>query len=94
MAEISEKLKAGLASMPDIIEGVKIAKPKNDLRSIAVLSLPSKPELAARELYAQLRSVSERKPDAMCFIQSSVHSGEMWESILDRLYKAASLILD
>jgi len=94
MAEISQKLKERLASMPDEIEGVKIIKPKSDLTKILILNLSSKPEQAARELYAQLRSVSERKPDAMCFIQSSAHTGEMWESILDRLYKAASLILD
>lgn len=94
MAEISQKLKERLSSMPDEVEGVKIIKPKSDLNKILILNLSSKPEQAARELYSQLRSVAERKPDAMCFIQSSVHTGEMWESILDRLYKAASLILD
>jgi L-threonylcarbamoyladenylate synthase len=94
MAEISQKLKERLASMPDEVEGVKIIKPKSDLTKLLILNLSSKPEQAARELYAQLRSVSDRKPDAMCFIQSSAHTGEMWESILDRLYKAASLILD
>lgn len=94
MAEISRQLQERLASMPDEVEGVKIIKPKSDLKKILILNLSKQPEQAARELYSQLRSVSERGPDAMCFIQSSVQSGEMWESILDRLYKAASLILD
>jgi L-threonylcarbamoyladenylate synthase len=94
MAEISERLKNQLSSMPDEIDGVKIIKPKGDLKKIAILSLPSRPEQAARELYAQLRSVSSHSPDAMCFVQTPAQTGEMWESILDRLYKAASLILD
>jgi L-threonylcarbamoyladenylate synthase len=94
MAEISHQLKERLSSMPDQVEGVKIIKPKGDLKKIAILNLSPKPQQAARELYSQLRSVGEHSPDAMCFIQTKAHSGEMWESILDRLYKAASLILD
>lgn len=92
-AEISRSLTEKLQDMPDEVEGVKIIKPKGEVKTILMLNLPNQPEQAARELYSQLRSVSQKRPDAICFIQSSVHTGEMWESIFDRLYKAASLIL-
>jgi L-threonylcarbamoyladenylate synthase len=94
LSELSQLLTEKLHELPDEVEGVKIVKPVGSINRIEFLKLPDKPEQAARELYSQLRSVSSRKPDAICFIQSSKHYEEMWESVFDRLYKAASLILD
>ena len=83
-----------LAALPDEIEGVKIIKPKSEIKKIEFLKLSRDPALAARELYSQLRAASLRSPDVLCFIQTQAHTGEMWESVFDRLYKAAALILD
>lgn len=94
LSELSKLLTEKLHQLPDEVEGVKIVKPTGAINKIEFLKLPDKPEQAARELYSQLRSVSGRKPDAICFIQSSKQCEEMWESVFDRLYKAASLILD
>lgn len=95
LSVLSTTLNEKLMNIPDEIESVKIIKPVGEIRKIEFLKLPDTPEQAARELYSQLRSVSQRKPDAICFIQMPYHSGnEMWESVLDRLYKAATLILD
>jgi L-threonylcarbamoyladenylate synthase len=93
-SELSRILTQKLQQMPDVVEGVKIIKPKGVVKKIEMLKLPDQPEQAARMLYSQLRSVSQRSPDALCFIQTSAQTGEMWESVFDRLYKAASLILD
>jgi L-threonylcarbamoyladenylate synthase len=94
LSELTQILNEKLNQLPDEVEGVKIVKPTGAINKIEFLKLSDQPQQAARELYAQLRSVSQRKPDAICFIQSSKHHEEMWESVFDRLYKAASLILD
>lgn len=94
LSELTEILNRRLAELPDEVEGVKIIKPKSEIRKIEFLKLSHQPEQAARELYSQLRSASQRSPDALCFIQLPSHTGEMWESLFDRLYKAASLVLD
>lgn len=94
LSELSEILNAKLKELPDEVEGVKIIKPQKQISRIEFLKLSSDPAQAAREIYSQLRAASARNPDALCFIQMPSHSGEMWESIFDRLYKAASLIVD
>ena len=94
ISELTKLLNEKLSELPDEVEGVKLVKPAGAINKIEFLKLSDKPEQAARELYAQLRSVSSRKPDAICFIQSSKQNDEMWQSIFDRLYKAASLVLD
>lgn len=94
LSELTQILNKKLSELPDEVEGVRIIKPKSEVKKIEFLNLSNQPEQAARELYSQLRSVSQRSPDALCFIQLPVHSGEMWESLFDRLYKAASLVLD
>lgn len=93
-SEMVQLLNEKIKELPDEVEGVKIVKPKGEIKQVEILKLANQPEQAARELYAQLRSVSQRSPDALCFIQSSTQTGEMWESVFDRLYKAASLILE
>jgi L-threonylcarbamoyladenylate synthase len=92
--EITEILNEKLTELPDVVDHVKIIKPKSKIEKIEFFMLPKDPNQAARELYAQLRSASERKPDVLCFILMPYHSSEMWESVLDRMTKAASLIID
>ena len=94
MSELSTLLNQKLAELPDEVEGVKIIKPKSVIKKVEFLKLASDPAIAAREVYSQLRAASLRAPDALCFIQTPAHTGEMWEGVFDRLYKAASLILD
>lgn len=98
LSELIEVLNKKIPLLPDEVEGVKIIKPKSAIKKIEFLQLSSDPAQAARELYSQLRIASlqmkQDSPDALCFMQTQAHSGEMWESILDRLNKAASLILD
>jgi L-threonylcarbamoyladenylate synthase len=94
LSELGALLNSRLQELPDEVEGVKIIKPTTEIKKIEFLKLSTDPVQAARELYSQLRAASLRSPDALCFIQTAQHQGEMWESIFDRLYKAASLILD
>jgi L-threonylcarbamoyladenylate synthase len=94
LSELTTLLNKKLSELPDEVEGVKIVKPKSEINKIEFLKLSTDPAHAARELYSQLRAASLRSPDVLCFIQTPQLSGEMWESVFDRLYKAASLILD
>ncbi len=94
LSELTQILNDRLPQLPDQIDGVKITKPKGTINKIEFFKLPLDPILAARDLYALLRAASLRSPQALCFIQLPHQTGEMWESIFDRLYKAASLILD
>jgi L-threonylcarbamoyladenylate synthase len=96
--ELSLIVEERLASLPDIVEGVKIIKPQKKINKIQFLNLAADPAQAAREIYSQLRAASERKPDLLCLALIKDYSkdpkAEMWESVLDRLYKAASLIIE
>ncbi len=94
LSELSQILNSKLKELPDEIEGVRIVKPQKPITKIEFLKLAADPVQAAREVYSQLRAASLRNPEALCFIQMPSHSGELWESIFDRLYKAASLIVD
>jgi len=94
LSELAEILNSRLNDLPDEVESVKIVKPKTIIDKVEFLNLSKDAEQAARELYSQLRAASDRQPQVLCFIQMPYHSGEMWESIFDRLYKAASLIID
>ncbi len=94
LSELSKILNEKLNQLPDIVEGVKIVKPTSNISKIEFLQLSTNPELAAREIYSQLRSASDRKPQVLCLIQMPYHQSELWESIFDRLYKAASLIIE
>jgi len=94
LSELAQLLNSKLNELPDIVENVKIIKPLKKIEKIEFLTLSKDPYQAARELYSQLRAASERKPEVLCFIQTPQHNSEMWESVFDRLYKAASLIID
>ncbi len=94
LSELGEILNSKLNQLPDEIEGVRIIKPMGKIEKIEFLKLSTDPVQAAREMYSQLRSASERRPQALCFIQLPDQNSEMWESVFDRLYKAASLIIE
>jgi L-threonylcarbamoyladenylate synthase len=57
------------------------------------LKLPEKPEWAARVLYGQLRELSREENSAIWIPSSKVHQKEEWVMILDRLTRAASLVV-
>lgn len=94
MSELAQVVKEKLDQIPNEIEGIKIMKPQSDIKKIEFLRLPQDPKQAARVLYAALREASERKPDLLCYIQVAEPQSELWVSIYDRLYKAASLIIE
>ncbi|MFN3455554.1 MAG: L-threonylcarbamoyladenylate synthase [Pseudobdellovibrio sp.] len=94
LSQLADLVNKRLNELPDVIEEVKIIKPKSKIEKIEFLRLSQDANQAARELYAQLRLASERKPDLLCYIQMPQNNSEMWESVYDRLYKAASLIID
>lgn len=82
-----------LSQLPDEIESIKIIKPKNGLHSFQILKLSSDPLLATREFYGKLREVAALGGDCILFYRDEGQVGERWESLFDRLNKAASLIL-
>ncbi|NUN05567.1 MAG: threonylcarbamoyl-AMP synthase [Bdellovibrio sp.] len=89
LKEVNEKLN----ELPDEIESIRIIKPQGGIHSYAVLQLSQDPLLATREFYGKLREVANQGPDSILFYREPQHSGERWESLFDRLNKAASLIL-
>lgn len=92
-----EELKAlvqnRLAELPEQIEGVKIVKPQGKIRSVSRLRLSENPEIAARNFYSQLRELAGLKSDLILLYREKNHYSERWESLYDRIDKAASLIL-
>ena len=54
------------------------------------INFSKSPEIAARELYSHLRIASQGDEDIILFRKMSWHTGELWEAVLDRLFKAAS----
>lgn len=92
-AEITREANIQIARMPDVVEGVRIRKPCSPLSAPASLTLNQDPALAARELYARLRELSQGNADHLIFRLEAFHKGGIWDAILDRLRKAASLSL-
>lgn len=90
--QICEHAQAQIAHLPEQVEGVKILKPQS-MHHFVEMHLPEDSALAARELYSSLRKMSESDADFILFRLSSIHFGESWKAIMDRLTKAASLIL-
>lgn len=76
--------------IPQSVEGVSL-KPLNKLEKSQELVLSHDPALAARQLYAQMRTLAGSECDFIYFIQKDFHKTETWSGILDRLLKASSL---
>lgn len=92
--EIIRETESKLKDFPDEIEGVEIRKPKK-ISKMVELNLPEDPVLAARSFYAELRKLGESSgADLIYFRAKAFHTGENWQALMDRLTKAASLILD
>ncbi|MNY51320.1 SUA5 domain protein [compost metagenome] len=83
-----------LSEMPDEIESIRITKPKQGLHTFAEMKLSDDPVLASRELYGKLREVAEEGKDCIIYFRKADQYTERWESLFDRLNKAASLIID
>lgn len=91
--ELRSLIQTKLSELPDKIEEVSILKPKGDIKKIAVMKLSEDPLLATRSFYAQLRDLAAQNPDCIVLYKTKGHSTERWESLYDRIHKAASLIL-
>lgn len=91
-SELTRQIQKHFDELPDEVEGVKILKPAK-LESRAEIVLNPQPELAARELYSELRSKANLPVDFLLFHEQAIHAGPDWAGIMDRLQKAASLIL-
>jgi hypothetical protein len=64
------------------------------MKRFVEMQLPENSALAARELYSMLRKMSDNDDvDFILFRLRSIHFTESWKAIMDRLTKAASLIL-
>lgn len=87
--EVNEKIK----ELPEEIESIKIIKPKAGIKTHSVLKLSEDPLLATREFYGKLREVAAQGTDCIIFYRETHQDGERWESLFDRLNKAASLVL-
>lgn len=92
--EILEQTKTRLQKLPDEIESVQIRKPSH-LNQIKEMLLPQDAALASRTLYSELRNLAtDQKAQAIYFRLHKYHDSEDWKAAIDRLTKAASLILD
>lgn len=77
-------------SIPDEIAGVPIQHVAKVEKGVELV-LPTDPRLAARELYGKLRQCAEGEADFIFFRWQPSMQGDLWQAILDRLGKAASL---
>jgi len=91
--KILDKTRQMLHQLPDEIEGVKIRKPLH-IQTTKEFVLPDQSTLAARSLYSELRKMAEEPVDFLFFRILDYHSREEWQAVMDRLTKAASLVLD
>jgi L-threonylcarbamoyladenylate synthase len=53
------------------------------------VDLPNDAALAARQLYSELRRLSEQDNKALVFFQKAEQSSEAWQAVLDRLFRAS-----
>lgn len=87
-------IESRMAELPDMIEEVQIVKPVGEIRRLEKLVLSEDPLIAARQFYAQLRTLAELSPDCLVLHKLPEHSSERWDSLFDRVNKAASLIVN
>lgn len=90
--DLMQQINKRFREIPDVVEEVKIIKPNEQITDFTVLSLSEDPLIASREFYSQLRKLGSGKNQCIVFYKTSVHQGERWDSLMDRMNKAASLI--
>ncbi len=56
---------------------------------IGILKLPNEAALAARQLYSELRRLSEKNYDALVFYKEDWQNSEAWQAIIDRIFRAS-----
>ena len=56
---------------------------------IGILKLPNEATLAARQLYSELRRLSQKPYDALVFYKEDWQNSEAWQAIIDRIYRAS-----
>ncbi len=93
VGDILEEVNTKLSQLPDKIEEIEIIKPEKGVHTYSILQLSEDPVLATRELYAKLREQAQQGTDCLLYYRKADQVGERWESLFDRLNKAASLIL-
>lgn len=93
LSKLGDELRRHLDSMPDVIEEVKIHKPQGEFKNLRDLKLSASPELASREFYSYLRKRVDEGADAIYYQWKADPNEEAWSGLLDRMSKAASLIL-
>ncbi|MGZ3746720.1 MAG: L-threonylcarbamoyladenylate synthase [Pseudobdellovibrionaceae bacterium] len=91
--ELKKIIHQRLSELPDTIEGVKIVKPSGQIQKLVRMHLSEDPVLAARNFYAQLREIAGGNPNCIVLYKDPAHGSERWESLYDRINKAASLII-
>lgn len=92
-AEIIRLTQEQMQHLPEQIEGVTLKKVQN-IQHLQELVLAPDARVAARSLYSELRNLSQKgNADLIYFRLSADHAQEEWQAVMDRLTKAASLIL-
>ncbi|MES3037209.1 MAG: Sua5 family C-terminal domain-containing protein, partial [Bdellovibrionota bacterium] len=93
-SELLDQIEKRFSELPDVVEGIEMIKPVFPVENITELHLSKDPVMAARQLYSQLRKASEAEnTQLILWKQNSDLDSPLWESILERLHKAASLII-
>lgn len=80
------------SKIPDEEDGVKLKKPRK-IEKMGEVLLSNDPRIAAREFYAQLREVSRSHPDVLLIRWQENWTEEAWSPVIDRMKKAATLML-
>lgn len=78
-------------NIPAEIEGIKIKKPTLPIKKWGLLDFSTDPQLACRELYDKLKTMSEKNYDILVFQKKPYMNNENWEGFIERLTKASSL---
>lgn len=64
--------------------------PQITVQSICELTLDQDAVVAAREFYSKMRVCSKQNSSLIVCVREDYHVGELWEGILDRLFRAST----
>lgn len=91
--EILQDLKKRRHEIPEKSDGVQMRQIPETVKNLQELLLSSDAHLAARQLYNSLRLAAASHPDVLIFREQAYHRFQSWEAIMDRLTKAASIVI-